>query len=540
MSHMPPIFIHSLFRSGSTYLFMVFRRSGAGYWCYQEPLHEIAFFSRDNTSGLEQDHGENKAQLLRHPAVDSAYFRELKETWPAWKDVITEPIIYDAYFLGENEEIGIRYWEVLAEAARGRPVFQECRTSGRIGAIKSRMGGYHIYLWRNPWDQWWSYKVAPYFDVANQIILHASQAPKPVQLLLEKLDVPAYEGKDLAGAFAFYGERPLTSEQSYLAFYLLWCLGLREGTYHADILLNIDRLSDSTEYREKVVAQLKDAGIDGIDFSDCHVPQGVYLERERDFFATLEKWVHHCLLQGGWTQEEIDHIQTLRHDFAPKSWNAPVMTLSPAELAEQASRARMLVCRFETNSAKAEARVKQAELHANEAETRADEAKQRAAEAEARAETLRVEIEALRNSLSWRITAPLRFGGSVMISIGLFLRRGLNESIRRAIDTFQYPLSLVMRFVLRHPSLSTRLNTFLLKYPALYGQLLSVAQRRGIISYYAFPNQRYLVHKNGSLDAELSRLSQHTPIELAHLSPRAWRIYSDLKSAILRGQQEGR
>jgi hypothetical protein len=42
-----PIFVHSLFRSGSTYLFEVFRRSPDGYWCYQEPLNEHLRHARD-------------------------------------------------------------------------------------------------------------------------------------------------------------------------------------------------------------------------------------------------------------------------------------------------------------------------------------------------------------------------------------------------------------------------------------------------------------------------------------------------------------
>jgi len=49
-----PIYIHSLFRAGSTYLFHVFRRSKAGYWCYQEPLHEVAFIAKHNPDILCQ------------------------------------------------------------------------------------------------------------------------------------------------------------------------------------------------------------------------------------------------------------------------------------------------------------------------------------------------------------------------------------------------------------------------------------------------------------------------------------------------------
>ena len=400
-----PIFIHSLFRAGSTYLFKVFRRSVNGYWCYQEPLHEIAVFSRDNPAGLQQDHGDEKARLLRHPEVDGAYFRELQEIWPAWKDVITEPIIYDAYFLGEKEDIGIPYWQALAEAARGRPVFQECRTSGRIGFIKCQMGGYHIFLWRNPWDQWWSYKVAPYFDVANQLIIHASQAPQPIQRMLAYLQLPVYKGKDIAGAFAFYGDRPLTSEQSYLVFYMLWCLALREGVNHADMLLNIDRLSDSVAYQSEVTNWLERAGLGGLDFTDCSVPQGRYLEKEQSFFVSLESQVHHWLMEGGWAREDIDRIHGLRQQNLPECWSTPVESLAPEDLLEQTNRARELARRYETTLAERSCINNQNLI---EAEAKAEQAEAKAEQAEAASSQYLMQLQAVYTSLSWRITAPLR------------------------------------------------------------------------------------------------------------------------------------
>ncbi len=399
-----PIFIHSLFRSGSTYLSNVFRRSSTGYWCFQEPLHELAFFCRENPAGLQEDHGETKAQLLRHPKVDGSYFKELLECWPIWKDAIKKPIIYDAYFGGKNEDIGIAYWRSLAEAAHGRSVFQECRTAGRIGAIKSQMGGSHIYLWRNPWDQWWSYKVTPYFEVANQLIIHARNVPKPMQSLLAAFDLPVYEENDLAGEFAFYGEIPFTSEQSYQVFYLLWCLGMHEGLEHADLMLDIDRLSDSAEYQSKTQARLKEVGIDGIDFSDCRVPQGRYLEKEQAFFVPLEERVHQWLIRGGWHQLDLDQILTLRQQCQPASWSVPIANLAPSDLAEQTSRVRELVLRYETtlayraskNAAKlseaetkaqrAEAKAQQAEAKAQQAEAKAQQAEAKAQQAEAKAQ----------------------------------------------------------------------------------------------------------------------------------------------------------
>lgn len=154
-----PVFIHSLFRAGSTYLFKVFRRSYHGYRVYQEPLHEITAFSVEDPQRLLCGFGDKETRINRHPELTKGYFQELFEAWPAWRENIVEEIVYRSYFACNEAEAGIEFWQSLIDASKGRPVFQECRTSCRIGVIKKSLAGTHIYLWRNPWDQWWSYKI---------------------------------------------------------------------------------------------------------------------------------------------------------------------------------------------------------------------------------------------------------------------------------------------------------------------------------------------------------------------------------------------
>lgn len=194
-----PIFIHSLFRAGSTYLFNVFRRSAADYYCYQEPLHEMAIYAREEPNLLLIDHSDEKVRLLRHPKIGEIYFQELYDAWPTWKNTISVFAVYNGYFAPPDADVGIPFWKSLIDATQRIPVFQECRTAGRIAAIKNQLGGHHIYLWRNPWDQWWSYKVVSYFDIANQLIINAPNSPPAVQALCAELDLTAYGKDDLGG-----------------------------------------------------------------------------------------------------------------------------------------------------------------------------------------------------------------------------------------------------------------------------------------------------------------------------------------------------
>jgi hypothetical protein len=420
-----PIFIHSLFRSGSTYLFNAFRRSSAGYWCFQEALHENAYFCRENPELLRADHGEDKRRLLRHPAGIGEYFLELQEAWPAWKDTITDDAVYDGYFAPDGTDIGIAYWKSLINAAQGQPVFQECRTSGRIAAIKQQISGFHIYLWRDPWDQWWSYKVDPYFDLASLLIITAPAPPPAVGILLDALGIDCGRGTSLAKSMEICSDRPLSGESSFLVFYMLWCLGLREGVMHADLLLNIDRLTDSKSYRSRILDQLAQAKIPGLDFSDCRVSQGHYFDKDREFFKPLEDKVHQWLLEGGWSNDDLDRVRSLRAEYLPELRSVST-SYNTAALIEQLNRARDLLIRrqqyWSDRSETYRERFQNLDLQLRELEANLAEQSRTVSELMAQKAMAATEIEVLQTelssseamvdqlhgSLSWRITRPLR------------------------------------------------------------------------------------------------------------------------------------
>lgn len=343
-----PVFIHSLFRSGSTYIFKVFRRSAEGYWCYQEPLHEAVLDANEDPRRLLSGRGDVLVRELRHPPLEADYFQELFDVWPAWKDTLSTKAIYEGYFSTSREDVGLPFLRTLEQSARGRPVFQECRTSGRIASLKRLIGGTHIYLWRNPWDQWWSYKVARYFDAANLLIVNAPDAPRPVELMRTALRINHRLSGSVSEQFSSFWNIFLTAEESYQVFYTLWCLGAREGLKNADVLLSIDGLSDSKVYQSEVVSRLSAAGIDGIDFSDCHVPQGRYVDADVAFFAPLEQQVHEWLMDGGWSQADIDEVQAMRQRYQPAARGLANAGVNGADLDEQAGRARGLARRFET------------------------------------------------------------------------------------------------------------------------------------------------------------------------------------------------
>ncbi|MGN6550811.1 MAG: hypothetical protein ACTHJ3_13085, partial [Pararhizobium sp.] len=332
--HGDPLFCHSLFRSGSTYMFSLFRKHESGFTCFQEPLHEEVIWSLGDREILLGTTSDNR-KALRHPQLDRPYFLELYETYDAWKDVIAKPMVYDDYFGGAEGVDTAAYFAALVKAAPQRAFFQDCRTSSRIGKLKAALGGHHAYLWRNPWDQWWSYKSTDYFEIAQLLALNALNPPEAIEELRRRIGFEPWHDADTRRELEhFYARRP-SPEHSYLAYYTLWLSGLIEGQAHADLLVSIDALSTSDDERRRVTDALAEVGVGGFSFADCRIPQSVFSDDERAFFEQIEAQAHAILRETGTSEETIESVLALRRAnaparTAPDGASAPVNELPPA------------------------------------------------------------------------------------------------------------------------------------------------------------------------------------------------------------------
>ena len=311
-----PIFIHSLWRAGSTYMFHAFRRSAAGYWAYQEPVHEAVLQAGPHLEKLaDVTSGHPQVMAMRHPRLDKPYFDELIQVSDAWRGRLLKRIIYDDYFGTADVAPLAHYLQALIDAARGRAVFQECRGANRIGVIKGALGGVHLYLWRNPWDQWWSFKVNDYFDAVCLMILGATPAPPEILLLRQEIGYVEFHRETIGEEFTHFQQRPVASRDSYLVFYMLWCLAMLEARQHADLTISMDRLSESPGYRDQVGTRLAALGIEGVGFSDCMLPRAFYDKTDRAFFAAIEERAHALLLAAGHAPRTIATIARLRAEL---------------------------------------------------------------------------------------------------------------------------------------------------------------------------------------------------------------------------------
>ena len=151
-----PGFVHSLFRSGSTYFYNALKR-GDGFTPYHEPFHEVI---GELTSSWDEmvNRTEQIKSLLRHDFLQGTYFDEYSHLLPYIKKSFTQDVSYATFFLeGESECACVKsYVDCLVIGARSRPILQCTRSFGRIEWLRKNYGGTHLYLLRNPWDQWFS------------------------------------------------------------------------------------------------------------------------------------------------------------------------------------------------------------------------------------------------------------------------------------------------------------------------------------------------------------------------------------------------
>ena len=174
-----------------------------------------------------------------------------------------------------------------------------------------------------------------------------------------------------------------------------------------------------------------------------------------------------------------------------------------------------------------EQRAVAAESRAQEQQKRIDELGSSAHQWHLQACALEIERNALRQSWSWRITAPVRWVGKLAISGFSAIHYGANRAVHAGISALRRLVAMMMSAVLRHPGLSYQINQRLMRYPALHQQLVDIARRAGLISgmspYAASGPQPTMT----TTSPDLSRLTLH-----------AHQIYFDLKTAIEQRQKE--
>jgi hypothetical protein len=261
-------FLHSLYRSSSTYFFNEFRKIG-GYTCYQEPENEFLINLDKNPEALH-NLSNNTAESLRHPTLGAPYFDEFYKIKSKLVGKYKESFAFKDYF-GSGLKIPrdqYEYFRLLIDNADGVPLLQLCKSLGRLKQFTQSFQGLHVSLSRNPHDQWWSNKVSAYtFDPAYLLIANADNCPESIRSVKIKYNIPFINLENVNQAFDVARKNYLDPASSYALFYSIWLHSQISMRKHSDIIVNIDRLNKK-KYASEIILDLNNRGFKSPNFSN--------------------------------------------------------------------------------------------------------------------------------------------------------------------------------------------------------------------------------------------------------------------------------
>lgn len=276
MSTNSPIFIHSWWRSSSTYVWLKLRQD-ASLQCFYEPLHEGVAGLNVNAilSGPEVSLG----RMLRHPVAEKHNFFEYLEPLRSGTLRYTPDLAYERYILrrGQADPGLFTYIDGLISVAAGnarRAVLCFCRSQMRSAWMRENFAGTHIAQIRNPFDQWVSFQVNPYFVRRMMSLALSLRKLHPDAFAhIEGFEHQARALSNSAGQERNApGQKPLSKRDVFRIYMVIWLASSLQSISSSDFVLDVDLLSNDREYQKLSARKFRSLGCK-IDFSDCLAPQ---------------------------------------------------------------------------------------------------------------------------------------------------------------------------------------------------------------------------------------------------------------------------
>ena len=253
------VFLHAGWRCASTYVWSRFRRNQSTTGFY-EPFGESLSRCSPKRIRRQTPQGWNS----RHPPLALPYAEEYCPLLrPLFKGVpgYRKEFALARYF-PTNAGVGpeTRYLSRLIKHARRggtHPVFGFSRSLGRASALKHALGGYHIVVRRNPLQQWLSCRSyreevpLAYFELSHFLILALAPAGSPAHRFAAMLGLPRLpRGLERQYKSLHADLHPWSEELSYRAFTAVSLLSHAAAESAADLVLDVDRLARSPQYRD--------------------------------------------------------------------------------------------------------------------------------------------------------------------------------------------------------------------------------------------------------------------------------------------------
>ena len=143
--------------------------------------------------------------------------------WMRSNGLLTPDISYGLYFLGNTMKLQFSNPISIScsKAVRGNLFFNALVHPGAYPGSKHTIRPNTSFLARNPWDQWYSYKVDPYISTTSQLIYSQPRLPKVLQdVMAAKGALPTPIGDDILEMSTYAATHPITP--GYRLFSVFW------------------------------------------------------------------------------------------------------------------------------------------------------------------------------------------------------------------------------------------------------------------------------------------------------------------------------
>lgn len=276
-----PVFLHGMWRSGSTYLWSRFRAAPQTQ-CFYEPLHHG--LARLTKSRIDHD---TPAQISanRHPSLSLPYFSEFAPLIGG-RGVrgYRRDLAYDRFALDAPDEHPKleRYIAGLVDhaAAQGRTaVLGFNRTGLRLAWMKARFSSYNIYIDREPAAIWASYAAemakGNFSFYAMWLTVLEKNADQPLFApLVERLGLRPSLSDRLQKAKPRHRRimTEMNHEQSYFMVFYLWLACTGHALESSDLLIDT-RLADTARYPRCMEAEIAYATGLQVDLSEMRAAE---------------------------------------------------------------------------------------------------------------------------------------------------------------------------------------------------------------------------------------------------------------------------
>lgn len=313
-----PIFIHSWFRSGSTYIWTKFR-SVKGLYCYYEPLHEK--IARLDDRAFENSPSVDMFKKLRHPSQENDYFFEYKNIE---KLDFKSKISYDKYLLNEfDDELDLKqHLNCLidhANSKKSRAVLSFCRSQLRVNWMRHNFDAIHIASIRNPLDQWKSFNIDRYFIDKIFRITHSLHRaiPELFRPIRKLYDFLILIDDKVPSQIKSYPIQSFSHEDVFSAFLIIWVMSTWQSFGVSDYTIDIDDMSVNKKSQTRLSTYLNSLGLE-ISFDDCNIPRDNLLNSNQE---KLESFL--LAIVSEWSKRTKDMIINQEHSNNEKlNWDS--------------------------------------------------------------------------------------------------------------------------------------------------------------------------------------------------------------------------